>query len=204
MLPADGWQHRGTGYFPGVKSGRGVTLTLHPLLVPWSWKGRAITLLPQWTVRPVQSFSACTRCAPYLYLHEEQYTFLSIQRSFLIRIISVSDKSCIENRNTHFVFSNFSGKSCSLWDNVEKCGTARQATNDNKKKKGRMRIACYRNKATDTLRICNTTAFSRQQWLRERVSMLRLLHVHCLSCWQALTCRRHWIITLLQMKNETL
>ena len=26
----------GTGSFPGVKSGRGVTLTLHPLLVPWS------------------------------------------------------------------------------------------------------------------------------------------------------------------------
>ena len=26
----------GTGSFPGVKSGRGVTLTPHPLLVPWS------------------------------------------------------------------------------------------------------------------------------------------------------------------------
>ena len=25
-----------TGSFPGVKSGRGVTLTPHPLLVPWS------------------------------------------------------------------------------------------------------------------------------------------------------------------------
>jgi hypothetical protein len=25
-----------TGSFPGVKSGRGVTLTSHPLLVPWS------------------------------------------------------------------------------------------------------------------------------------------------------------------------
>jgi len=28
----------GTGSFPGVKSGRCVTLTPHPLLVPWSWK----------------------------------------------------------------------------------------------------------------------------------------------------------------------
>jgi hypothetical protein len=35
----------GTGSFPGVKSGRGVTLTPHPLLVPWSRKGRAIPLL---------------------------------------------------------------------------------------------------------------------------------------------------------------
>ena len=26
----------GTGSFPGVKSGRGVTLTPHPLFVPWS------------------------------------------------------------------------------------------------------------------------------------------------------------------------
>jgi hypothetical protein len=36
----------GTQSFPGVKSGRGVTLTPHPLLVPWSRKGRTITLLP--------------------------------------------------------------------------------------------------------------------------------------------------------------
>ena len=51
----------GTGSFPGVKSGRGVTLTPHSLLVPWSRKGRAVTLLPLWAVRPVQSLSACTR-----------------------------------------------------------------------------------------------------------------------------------------------
>ena len=31
-----------TGSFPGVKSGRNVNLTPHPLLVPWSRKGRAI------------------------------------------------------------------------------------------------------------------------------------------------------------------
>ena len=45
----------------GVKCGRGVTLTPHPLLVPWSRKSRAIPLLPLWAVRPVQSLSACTR-----------------------------------------------------------------------------------------------------------------------------------------------
>ena len=49
-----------TGSFPGVKSGRSVTLTPHPLLVPWLWKGRAIPLLSLWAVRPVQSLSACT------------------------------------------------------------------------------------------------------------------------------------------------
>ena len=51
----------GTRSFPGVKSGQGVMLTTHPLLVPQSWKGRAIPLLPQWAERPVQSLSACTR-----------------------------------------------------------------------------------------------------------------------------------------------
>ena len=51
----------GTASFPAVKSGRGVTLTPHLLLVPWSWKGRAIPLLPLWAVRPVQSLSACTK-----------------------------------------------------------------------------------------------------------------------------------------------
>jgi len=51
----------GTGSFPGVKSGRGVTLTLQPLLVPWSRKSRAIPLLPLWAVWPLQSLSACTR-----------------------------------------------------------------------------------------------------------------------------------------------
>ena len=50
----------GAESLPGVKIGLGVTLTPHPLLVPWSWKGRAIPLLPLWAVRPVQSLSACT------------------------------------------------------------------------------------------------------------------------------------------------
>ena len=51
----------GTGSFPAVKSGRGVTLTPHPLLAPWSRKSRAISLFLLWAVRPVQRFSACTR-----------------------------------------------------------------------------------------------------------------------------------------------
>ena len=57
----------GTGSFQGVKSGRGVTLTPHPLLVLLSWKGRATPLLPLWAVRPVQSLSACTR-VPFIFL----------------------------------------------------------------------------------------------------------------------------------------
>ena len=37
-----------TGPFPGVKCGRGVLLTTHPLLVPRSWKSRAIPLPTLW------------------------------------------------------------------------------------------------------------------------------------------------------------
>jgi hypothetical protein len=51
----------GIGFFLRVKSGWNVTLTPHPILVPWSRKSRAIPLLPLWAVRPVQSLSACTR-----------------------------------------------------------------------------------------------------------------------------------------------
>ena len=38
----------GTVSFLGVKYGRGVLLTTHPLLVPWSWKSRAIPIPTLW------------------------------------------------------------------------------------------------------------------------------------------------------------
>jgi len=60
----------GTRSFLGVKRGRGVTLTPHPLLVPWSRISSAIPPLPLWAVRPVQSLSAWRRVhftLPYLY-----------------------------------------------------------------------------------------------------------------------------------------
>ena len=44
----------------------------HPLQVPWSWKGRAIPLLPLWAVRPVQSLSAYTR------VHFTCFTYITV------------------------------------------------------------------------------------------------------------------------------
>jgi len=41
----------GTVSFPGVKCGRSVLLTIHPLLVPRSWKSRAIPLPTLWGTR---------------------------------------------------------------------------------------------------------------------------------------------------------
>ena len=40
-------------------------------------------------------------------LHEDQYTFFIISRSFLLITRKVLDKSCRGNQNTHFMFSNF-------------------------------------------------------------------------------------------------
>jgi hypothetical protein len=51
----------GTGSFPGVESGRGVTMTPHPLLVPMSKKqSRAIPLLF------LRAFVACKKGETYL------------------------------------------------------------------------------------------------------------------------------------------
>ena len=43
-------------------------------------------------------------------LYEDPYTFLITSRSFLLRMRNVSDKSCRENQNTHFGFSNYFSK----------------------------------------------------------------------------------------------
>jgi hypothetical protein len=107
-------------------------------------------------------------------LHEHTCTFMIISRSVPLRVRNVSDKSCRQNQNTHFMFSEFSQKSCRLWDNVEKHGTARQATDVNIIQ--RMRFACWMTKAADThSEYVILIAFPRQQWLRERALMLCLL-----------------------------
>jgi len=46
----------------------------------------------------------------------------------LLRMKSVSDKSCRENQNTHCAFNIFFRKSCRLWENVEKYCTVGRAT----------------------------------------------------------------------------
>jgi hypothetical protein len=92
---------------------------------------------------------------------------------------NVSDETCGENQNTHFIFNNFSRKSRRLWDNVEKYNTAGQAADVNIIR--RMRIEHWITKATDTPSEYEMLIdFQQQKWLRERVSVLRL-HAHCLS-----------------------
>jgi hypothetical protein len=84
----------------------------------------------------------------------------------------VSDRSNRENQNTHFMFNNFLPKICRLRHNVEKYGTGRQATDSNIRRS--MRLACWITEATDMHpEYAIFIASPRQQWLRERASMLR-------------------------------
>jgi hypothetical protein len=80
------------GLSTGVKSGRGVTLTPHPILVPLSWKSRAIPLLLLWAVRPVQSLSACTMVT-------FTFTFTPLKRGLAIRSLYVLGTTQIEERH---------------------------------------------------------------------------------------------------------
>ena len=69
--------------------------------------------------------------------------------------------------------NNFFPKIVFLWGDVEKYGTAGQATEDNITR--HMRIACWINNATDShSEYVKLAAFPRRLWLRERTSMLRL------------------------------
>ena len=49
-------------------------------------------------------------------LHEDMCTFVTISRLILLRIRNVSDKSCTENQNIHFVYSNFFSENHAIYE----------------------------------------------------------------------------------------
>ena len=92
---------------------------------------------------------------------------------------NVSDKSCRENQNAHFVFRALFSKNLAVYKTMW-----------NKKivERGRpqmtvwwMRIACWILRAINTLRICNTYFFSTAT-MAARTHLSVMLYVHCLSC----------------------
>ena len=92
-------------------------------------------------------------------LYEDVCVFMIICRYILFRMRNiVFQTKSVDKIKKRVLCSNFSfPKSWCLWDNVEKCGTVRQATDDNIIR--RMHFACGITKATDTLRVCNTYCF---------------------------------------------
>jgi len=117
----------GTGSFPGVKSGRGVTLTPYPLLVPWSKKSRAIPPLPPWAVRPVQSLSACTRVHfTFIYFFGQQQVEMNVLSPLSWIIIYIKPRRVSKYNKVYTAVSrtvhkyglqpdNFKGFICHLW-----------------------------------------------------------------------------------------
>jgi hypothetical protein len=82
-------------------------------------------------------------------VHEDRYALFVISRSFLLRTKNVSDKSCRENQNTHFIFSNhffFSENRAVyeiMWKNIVEPDRSQKII-------WRMRIAFWITKATNT------------------------------------------------------
>ena len=114
-------------------------------------------------------------------LHGDRYTFLIISRSFLLRMRNVSDRSCRENQNTHFVLHNSPyppSESSAVyeitWKNILEPDRPQMTI-------WRMRIVCWTPKATDThSQYVILITFPQQQWLHERASVLRYKYVDCL------------------------
>jgi len=105
--------------------------------------------------------------------------FFIITRLVLLRVRSVLDKSCRENKNTHFVFSKFffpENRAVyeTTWKNVVEPGRPQTII-------WRMRIACCIPKATNTnSEICNTHRCSTTAMVaRTRHNVT--LYVQCLS-----------------------
>ena len=84
----------GIGSFPGIKSGRGVTLTPHPLLLPWSKKGYSYTsTLPM--VRTACTEPQCLyKGALYLFFYLPWRTPHSFGRPTIIIVIWYSARLC--------------------------------------------------------------------------------------------------------------
>jgi hypothetical protein len=100
------------------------------------------------------------------------------------RMRDVSDKSCRENKNVHSITFP-PRKSWRLWDNVEKCGGVREATNDNmaharcmldKQGYARAHTQTYIHRERS-----NTYCFSTATMV-SRTRLNITLYVHCLSC----------------------
>ena len=106
-------------------------------------------------------------------LHEDQYTFMMIPRSFLLTMINVTDKSCRENQNTRIIFNNIYPENRAFYETMWKYCRVGQATDGNM-----VHALCvlhnygYRHTHTHThIEYVLLLVFPQQQWLRERASM---------------------------------
>jgi hypothetical protein len=132
-------------------------------------------------------------------LHEDQYAFFIISRSFLLRMSNISDK-VIAKIKTHILclvtFSENRAVYDIMWKNFVQPVRPRMTI-------WRMRIACWKPKATNThTHLCCVIliAFPPQQWLHEHASMLHYTYIDCLvGQWNK---TRHKSVPCVRNRNE--
>ena len=111
-------------------------------------------------------------------LQEDQCTFLIISHSVLLGIKNLSDKSCRENQNMHFMFYTcFFNHAVYeiMWKNIVELGRLQMTV-------WCMHIACWLPKATNPhLDYVILTAFAWQQWLHEHALVLCYIYSSCLA-----------------------
>jgi hypothetical protein len=100
--------------------------------------------------------------------------FFIISRSVLLRMRNISDKICIENQNTHFVFNNLFYS-----ENLEEYCRSGQATDDNIV--ALMLIACWIPKATNSHSENVILLFHCDSSLTRTLHDVTL-HARCLPC----------------------
>jgi len=91
-----------------------------------------------------------------------------IHRSVLLRMRNAAEKICRE-KHILSLLNFFFRKSCRLWYNVQKYGTAKQTT----WQYNTAHALCMLDKKDyrHALRICNTYSFPQQNWFHERTSI---------------------------------
>jgi hypothetical protein len=112
--------------------------------------------------------------------HEELCTIM-ISHAVILTMRSVSEKPWRELKIHSLCSITLLQKSRRLWDNAEQYGRARHDTDDNVVRC--MPFAYWITKATGTHSECVILvliAFPLQQWLRERISILRYTYLACL------------------------
>jgi len=129
-------------------------------------------------------------------LCEDISTFIIISRWILLRMGNISDKSCRENQNMHFMSHDvFSPrKSCRSWDNVEKYGRDGQSTYDDIIRRMRfwswnLRMQTHTQNMQYLLLFLDNSGYAKGRNVT--------LWVHCLCClvWNVLPIQMYWSCT---------
>ena len=110
------------------------------------------------------------------------FTFMTLCRWILLRVRNVSDKSCRENQNTHFMFSNFFPENRAVYEICGKIWWSQRGYRwQHNTAHARCMLDNYGYRHTHKHTQCITCCFS----TATLVSLTRLsvtLYVHCLSC----------------------